>query len=420
MTAGTLGGSALPLQKDGTAVRSSIRAASDGRPVSTRRDPEARLIFALAGPGRARAALSDLGADPSWERLLGVASLEHALFALHELLRGADPARVPMAVQRQLAFLVLERAHRMRVLERRLETSVRVLNDAGIEPVLLKGAALAATVYGGARERPMNDIDLLVEEARAAETRELMIGAGWEPHSSLPEAAYGSHHHLAPLLDAGTAGLRLEIHRALLPAGHPFRFTMAEIHSAAIPIRIGTGTARVLPPTEHAVQLGIHFVWSHMLSYGAWHTFRDLATLDRAGLLDWSAIVSTARRWGAASCCYWTLRLGRELAQLQVPEPVLRELQPRLATALLQRIERHFAQIVLRADHACPSRRLRHALWTAAVQPDVEGHNAARPWSVSVVLPATESVPAPLSIGGRLRARLTQTGSLVRYLASMR
>lgn len=411
-------GAALCGADDPQVGRASLQIEST-RDAAAPSDPEARLVFALAGCGNARRLLSELGPAPRWDRLLGGAALENAVFALRDLLRDADARTVPTVVQRQLAYLVLEREHRVRVLERRLQQSLHVLNEAGIEPVLLKGAALATTVYGGFRARPMNDIDLLVDAGRAQEARDLMLAIGWQPHASMPEAKYRSHHHLAPLCDQATAGLRLEIHRALLPEGQPFRFTMDELYERAVPIRIGRGVARVLSTTDHAIHIAIHFVWSHMMNVGAWHAFRDLGTLDRAGVLDWTALVDRAQSWGAASCCYWTLRLARALAQLRVPEPVLSELRPRLPEPVLQRVERHFSQMVLRADSACPSVRLQRAVWSLAIQPFAEGHSAVRPWSVTVDLTGQDEGAGRRPFSERVRARVARARRWSQYVGSM-
>src|SRR4029077_5476203 len=94
---------------------------------------------------------------------------------------------------------------------------------AGIEVTLLKGAALALTVYSRFSERPMADIDMMVEPTRAAEAHAILRKPGWTVAiASHPEDTWRDHHHLPPLADTAGSCLRLELHTAPLVPGHPF------------------------------------------------------------------------------------------------------------------------------------------------------------------------------------------------------
>ena len=348
-------------------------------------DAETNLVFALARTTGRRTL--DVESISDWQHLLQLASDENALIVLRDfLLRGSSTA-LPVSVGRYLAMIALDREYRMRLLEKRLEQSLVALNAAGIDVLLLKGSALACTAYGSFAARPMRDIDLLVRPERADDARALMLDEGWELDPEVPgDRSYGTHHHLPPLRDAGSSGMKLEIHRSLLPAGHPFRFHDEQIWRDARPVTVGSGHALVMHPAHHAVHVAIHFAWSHMLKMGAWHAFRDLDTLIASGLLRWDTFVNTAIEWGASSCCYWTLRLATALSDLAVPGERLRPLEPRIPEFLRRPIMRHFANGVVRHGAVCPSARLDQALWSFAMQPRRNGHGAIRPWLVSLDL----------------------------------
>ena len=350
-------------------------------------DPEARLVFSLA---RTQGPSEDFGDSlrsiANWHRLLQLASEENALIALRTAVRherGVPPA----SVERQLAVLALDREFRMRQLQNRLEELLLALNRSRIDVLLLKGSALASTVYGSFIARPMRDIDLLVRPQQAHKARALMLGLGWTVDPELPgDRSYGTHHHLPPLRDASASGLRLEIHRSILPHGHPFRFTENEIWNAARPATVGAGRAFVMHPSHHTVHIAIHFAWSHMLKFGAWNAIRDLDALSGADLLDWNDVVATAERWGASSCCYWTLTLARILSDLVTPDAITRALRPGLLEIVRRSLARHFVNGVARTGLVCPSARLDRALWSLAMQPTREGHGDVRPWLVSLDL----------------------------------
>jgi hypothetical protein len=297
---------------------------------------------------------------------------------------------------------------------------VAALNEHGIVPVLLKGAALASTVYGSFSRRPMNDIDLLVDPEQEQRTEKLMLGAGWLRDPAVPdERFYREHHHLAPLLDESGTGLHLEVHRALFPPGHPFRNTHEELVSSARPIAVGGARALVLSPAYHVVHVAIHFVWSHMMRTGGWNTFRDLATLEQAGCIDWAEVLEIAERWRATSCCYWALRLGSSLAHLSVPEWVLERLQPQISAAGLRTLERHFSQFLTRRDLSCPSVYLERLLWTKAIEPARLGHGASRPWLVSPELQDAYGTPNTESLMQRIVAHLSNARRWGSYAVSL-
>jgi hypothetical protein len=59
--------------------------------------------------------------------------------------------------------------------------ALRALKDAGIEVMLLKGAALAVSHYKQIGLRPMYDMDILVPTARRSEATAILPALGWTP-----------------------------------------------------------------------------------------------------------------------------------------------------------------------------------------------------------------------------------------------
>jgi hypothetical protein len=382
--------------------------------------PAARLVFRLARSDASDRLEFDFSAVRDWHHVLRLASDENALIALRRGIGRLQRGTIPIDVERQLAILSLDRELRMRRLQERLEESIEALNAVGIEPLLLKGAALAYTLYGSFCARPMRDVDLLVRPARADQARTIMLDLGWALDSELPgDSSYEAHHHLPPLRDLTGSGLRLEVHRALLPFGNPFRFDEDEIWSASRPVRVGAGQALVMHPSHHAVHIAVHFAWAHMLDLGGWHAFRDLGTLASSGALDWDDFVRTGSRCGASTCCYWTLRLARALAELPVSDRVLRRLRPAVPEFVRRRLTRHFVRGLARSGDACPSARLKRVLWSIAMQPGLSGHGRVRPWRVSLdLMDALEEKDGP-SNREWSASLFTQMGRSGRYISEI-
>ena len=382
-------------------------------------DAETALVFGLAPARSDTRRPPEIRGITDWQRLLRLASDENALIALRDFLRTAETETIPVAVNRQLAILSLDREFHMRRLRERVEQVLIALNGAEIDVLLLKGGALAATVYGSFDARLMRDIDLLVRPEEAGRVRTLMRSLGWADDPELPgDASYNSHHHLPPLRDPKASGLRLEIHRSVLPAGHPFRFTEDEIWQSARRIHVGAGHALVMHPAHHAVHIAIHFAWSHMMKSGAWNAFRDLDALRTAHVLDWSRFTAIATRWGASSCSYWTLKLASDLSGLVVPEHVTRALRPRGFELMRRPLARHFLNVLTRRP-ACPSVRLNQLLWYLAMRPLRDGHGNVRPWLVSRDLLLTFQERTLENHLARSASRLSQMRRSGRYIAGI-
>ena len=368
--------------------------------------PEARLLLLTAG-GRSNdaeiRALAASGLD--WARLTRLAGAERAEPVLVRRLRSLGVG-LPAEAER-LEQLARVADFRQAWIEERLGASVRALAGGGIDVLLLKGAALAVTVYESFLDRPMADLDLLVEPARAQEAHRLLRDAGWSwNHNPELDEFYATHHHLAPLHDSRGVGIGLDLHVTPVCAGNPFALTGDLMRQRATRVDVGGITAHVPEVNDQLLHLCVHFAWSHLLASGAWRTFRDITTLVENGQIDWPAFIDRAVAHRAASCCYWVLRLASRFTGLALPAGVLRSLRPPVASPVLPLLERHYVLNLLPAEAISASVRLTSLLWSAGVQPVRMGHGRARPWDRTTAYfasrPGARSAVRP-NFGSRLR-----------------
>lgn len=258
--------------------------------------------------------------------------------------------------------------------------------------MLLKGAALAHTAYSGVRQRPMSDLDVLVDPRNAQLARRVMLSAGWrEIVGGIPESVYDRHHHLPPLRDARSPDLQLELHTALFPERQPFAFDVRDLWGQAKPLGAGYPDAFVPASMHSLLHACLHFLWSHQGRFGVWRTIRDIDAITRQGAFDWPAFVAAARATRGATSCYWSFRIAEVTAGVSVPPVVLDQLRPPRRAYFLKAIERHFLRNLFPVEFACPSVALDHALWELGVMPRRSGHGEVRPWDEEpdFVVPAT-------------------------------
>lgn len=334
---------------------------------------EARLLLATvrAGDDDRIRELCAQGVD--WGRMLAAASAEGALPIFLRRIREVAPQRIPASVTSELRQVERAAEFRLAYLGKRLDDVVRTLTGAGIRVLLLKGSALAGSVYASVAERPMADIDLLVEREQAAEAHQRLLASGWSPRFA-PEFDewYGTMHHLPPMVDTQSPSLQvcLELHTDIFPQGrNPFGLAVESLWAGSRPAP-GMPAGTMIPSLEQLLlHCCLHFAWLHQCSGSGWRTFRDIDALARTGELDWEAFVRMAQQSGGGACVYWPLRLARVLADVDVPTTVLERLQPDLPDSVRRMFEHHFAHESLKSEQVCPSERVRAAIWRAAVIP---------------------------------------------------
>jgi hypothetical protein len=100
-----------------------------------------------------------------------------------------------------------------------LRKIIQSLSDAGVRVMILKGASLILTYYPDKAVRPMNDIDLLVEEKNLNQTLDVLTGLGFQ---DIGQQTYdlSLRRHPAVTL-AGRHGFELDVHWNLLTEYNP-------------------------------------------------------------------------------------------------------------------------------------------------------------------------------------------------------
>ena len=382
----------------------------DGRVMSLASlSPEAQLLLLTAGGEKNDAAIRALLAQPlDWAKLSWLGEQERATPVLWRRLRAI--ASLPEEAQ-TLHRMAMVSEFRMSHLETRLLSALDTLAAATTEVVLLKGAALALTVYGSFVARPMSDVDLLVSRDDAPRARDALLTAGWTLGAAQQTEFYEGHHHLPPLVDGTGTGTSLELHTSLFFEGHPFALTSDDIRSRAERVSVRGRTVLVPSVHDQLLHLCLHFAWSHMMATGAWRAFRDLDALLRTERVEWKEFTSLARESRGGSACYWTFRLARTLAGITVPAWVERALAPPDPEFALRRLEQHFTYDLLPTENISPSLWLTYTMWRAGLRPRWSGHGQVRPWDRADMLLQTER-PARVK---RLMLHIRNAKSWSRY-----
>jgi hypothetical protein len=273
--------------------------------------------------------LSHLDAD--WEDVLqhvcsnGLLGLTHTYLAHRE---GQDypPPEFRQWIQQAYTTNIT----RMLLVYRNVVKVLAQLARREINCMVVKGPALAYTVYPDPAWRSFNDLDLIVRERDWSTMHQFMLETGFRPEADTPQpppklmpsaVAYESKYwhretsflvevHYDDILNAGLASRDVE-----------------GFWERAVLINVEGVPAKALSLEDQLIHLCAH---AHYHGYTRLNDFSDIAFIvrDHAARLNWEQLVKTVRIEEAQVAVYYTFCFLDRLFGIQVPADVLSGLRP--------------------------------------------------------------------------------------------
>src|SRR5208337_1343732 len=268
--------------------------------------PEDELCLLLAraqlSPEARERTLSVLAGPLQWPRVFERARRYEIFPLLYAGLHTLDFPGVPEAVRSEWTGIFRFNAIRNELLAVELARVLRLLGDAGIPALPLKGVALGESLYGDAALRVCSDIDVLVPTKNVAEAFHFLLSSGYEAEFTQPRlldlvVRYGKHCILTRQ-DCMRAYF-LELHSGLLWGGQLERELLEEIWSGASRKSFYGVPAFALSAEWEFLYLAVHAAQHGWLSL-RWYV--DLDRLCRRGMIDWKRVNEKAKwlGWQAA------------------------------------------------------------------------------------------------------------------------
>ncbi len=313
-----------------------------------------------------------------WGETLNIADwhrLSPALFCHLQAGSGASPAALSALERAYLA-----NAARMLFVRSALQRVIGALDGAGVQHLLLKGAALVETVYGDPAQREMLDVDILIPEdqLRSAAAALAPVGYREDPSTDVREDLT---LRVAPLHDRALIGqeqlVAVELHRHITTAQEGRHFTMDGFWERARTVA-STGH-RVPSPEDLLLHVAFHFTRNRLggsfdrrNTGGALAQICDIHRIVHTETVDWDLIVETARSYHLATRVFIALFAACELGA-EIPPDALARLQPlgfdrklgqQLVTCRVLRADEHLPVRSVRWMFA-PSREVLSRGWNA-------------------------------------------------------
>ncbi|MBA3583167.1 MAG: nucleotidyltransferase family protein [Gemmatimonadetes bacterium] len=304
---------------------------------------------------------------------------------LAPLLHAKHQSRSEGIDARLLTYLrtaIVREELRSREYRRILAEVLAAIDGAGLEAILLQGAALAETVYPEPHLRHSHDIDILVRQEDLPRSAELLSRIGYSAHVQ-PDGPAGPAGRFVH-----ESGLPLALHANLF-LFHHYNTPLAEVWDRSLRTEILGATARLLSPSDQLLHTCAH-------AATGWHRETLLWACDawfvlaHRPALDWEALLDRAER-------------ARVHLPLQVTLGFMaRELEAAVPAGILERLsfaprhgDRLAAELALFGAWAGPGRRITHVIARAGS------------WRERAFVLRWRLIPSPAALvsTGRIRTR---------------
>jgi hypothetical protein len=238
---------------------------------------------------------------PDWDGVVRAAMEESLLPLLHTRVNQLQlgPA-VPPDVRDFLSAVEELNGERNSVILEEAKFAARLLNEVGIEPVLLKGAAyLTLGIYPNPAMRYLRDVDLLLSEEQLETAVDILLRNGFEPDNS-DQFGHFRHHH-PPLRRPGS--VFLEIHHCLCLGKCGSLLPASRLIAQSVPCDLDGVRVRVPCPEDLFTHLVMHSQIQHPYNERIWPPLRAMYDLDFVlrrfrNVIDWGALQGRFRAAG--------------------------------------------------------------------------------------------------------------------------
>lgn len=276
-----------------------------------------------------------------WVLLVATARVEGvAPLLCHALGKAGWPDGVPSHLRRDLQAAYYATAVRNTLLYQELSRILTALLSAAPLPVIvLKGAALATSLYPSIALRPLGDLDLLVPRRHLGMALRAVQSLGY--CEAYPEMTPGLNRvvgHHVHLRGGPQQGVAVELHWSLVGGDSDWRSPPLDWFWEQTEER----TVLQLTSTAHLLYLAAHLMLQHGGARARllWYYDIHLLVSHWESRLDWDELLNRAREFRWAAALHAALQSARACFDTPVPDGFLETLaqthDPQ-ATRLVQR-----------------------------------------------------------------------------------
>jgi len=288
------------------------------------------LHCAQAGiPGDVLGKVSDIASLPlNWEGVLNSAFWHGIAPLLYSNFKNIQENHfIPENVMDKLKKAYYGNVTRNMCMYEELNRIVKTFHDIGVGVIVLKGMALANTVYSDMGLRPIGDIDLLVKKEDLHHAEKTMTELGYRFHGDMPPEWYRENHQHISYLHLGK-NIPVEIHWHIANKAHPSRIRIIDTDiierwwEGAKTIEFSGRKALILCPDDLIIHLSLHFLKHRFISQNGSFSSKG-ALIQLCDIfqtlkyyrdeIDWVRLKGEAEKYGIDSPIFTTLFIVKEI-----------------------------------------------------------------------------------------------------------
>lgn len=321
-----------------------------------------------------------------WQSATDMDNLDPGSFRLLPLLyRNLSALGIDEPIMSKLKGIYRQAWYRNQMTFHRIATLLPAFQDAGIQTLLLKGAALTVLHYQDYGLRPMTDIDLLVPTEQTLAAVDLLAKLGWDPKWTARTGFSDtllSNRHSHTFKDA--SGHELDLHwHVLYESCYPAADD--DFWDGAVTICVQELETRALNPTDQLLHVCVHGAASNFVPPIRWAADAMMILRTSETEIDWDQLVVYAEKRRLSLPMRDSLSYLKQSLKAPIPGAILDSL------------------------HNMPVSRFERLVYQATVGPDSPYRFPLRTWMQCVRLErgaGDKSLqPNPLVIPGFLRQR---------------
>jgi hypothetical protein len=201
-------------------------------------------------------------------------------------------------------------------IEQRLLGLAEAFERAGVGVLVLKGPALAHTVYPDPSWRAFGDLDLLVPTSSWRRALEVLGGLGF--HRRLPEPRPGFDERFGKAaVHTNGDGVEIDLHRTLVIGPFGLWAKPDELFRRSATFTLGGRSLARLDDTALLLHACMHasLGWRPPLLW----TLRDVAQVAWSGRVDWDDLAELARRWRLGAVVRHAMTTASETLEVSLP-----------------------------------------------------------------------------------------------------
>jgi hypothetical protein len=288
--------------------------------------PETELILACArthiSDGLAERIQEQMQQKIDWNYLLSMAEKHRVIPLLYHSLKVVNPQEIPSEISTNLRMRFLGNTRTNLILTNEMLRLLDIFATNNIHVIPYKGTILSACFYGKTSFRQVWDIDILVDETDVSKSRELLLSEEYIIKTGYDREQTFYHP---------TKKVEVDLHWGLTPYYFPVNLEFKKLWSRTKSYTISGVEVKSFCPEDLLIILCLQVAkdcWERRQHLEQLAKVCDIAELLRnCPELDWSDIITEARKLGLERILHFGLYLAKSLLEADIAEIIWTEVQ---------------------------------------------------------------------------------------------